>query len=359
MTHLIITNREPSAIADGWIHIVPKGELPNREAGIIQVLDEEALDAILAKIGKDRARMGDKWPGLYAGEEHWIYNDEKTSAAFAWFKDFQKREDGIWASAKGLTDLGRQAVDNQRFKYTSFVADRRDTRKLEGDRVRIEGVDTIGFTNQANGKELLTPITNREFRRGEAPAAGSNDKQTTKRTTMKSVATKLGLSAEASEETILAEVTKVMNRVEGLAGEVTPIKNRVTALETENATLLTEQIDADFATAGIKDEKIINRHKPLLADPKHFKNRAERVSFIGDLVKPAGRDAGAPGQNRLRNRDTKAPDDKSEGGEAGNKAEAVKATKIMNRAGQLQKELPNLSMATAVSMAQQEIENAS
>ena len=76
---LIIFNRAPLATLGGWIHIVPKGELPNREAGLVQVLDEPAFDAILANIAADRARLGDRWPGVYAGKEHFIYNDEQDS----------------------------------------------------------------------------------------------------------------------------------------------------------------------------------------------------------------------------------------------------------------------------------------
>lgn len=79
----------------------------------------------------------------------------------AWFKNFEKRADGIWAHEDGLTDLGREAVRTQRYKFTSFVADRRDTQPLGGNRHRILKIDTVGFTNQANGKELLTPIRNR------------------------------------------------------------------------------------------------------------------------------------------------------------------------------------------------------
>ncbi|MDB6023331.1 MAG: Mu-like prophage protein [Pedosphaera sp.] len=160
--HLIICNRANPISADGgFIHIVPKGELPNPEAGIVQVLDDKSMDAILANLAADKKRLGDNWPGLYAGEEHFIYDDKQSSAAFAWFKDFEKRADGIWASDDGLTDLGRAAIQNKRFKFTSFVADPQDTQPLDGNRVRILKVDTIGFTNAANGKELLTPITNR------------------------------------------------------------------------------------------------------------------------------------------------------------------------------------------------------
>lgn len=163
-THLIIFNREQlPAGATGWIHVVPKGELPNRAAGVVQVLDDESLDAILANIASERSRLGDKWPGIYAGREHFIYNDEQDSAALAWFKDFEKRADGIWAKADGLTPIGKQVIANAEYKFTSFVADRKDTQKLDGNKIRILKLDTIGFTNQANGKELLTPITNRSM----------------------------------------------------------------------------------------------------------------------------------------------------------------------------------------------------
>lgn len=173
---------------------------------------------------------------------------------------------------------------------------------------------------------------------------------------MKSVASKLGLSAEASEETILAEVTKVTNRATEAEGKVTPLTNRVQELETANVTLLDEQLSADFAAAGIKDEKIVNRHKPLLSDPKHFKNRAERLAFIADLVKPAtATTTTATGtQRKLQNRDTKAPGTTAEGDTEA--ADRATATKIQNRACELQKQMPNLSLATAFRMAQTELE---
>jgi len=42
-----------------------------------------------------------------------------------------------------------------------------------------------------------------------------------------------------------------------------------------------------------------------LSDAKHFKNRAERVAFIADLV-PAP-DTTAAGQHKLLNRNTRPP----------------------------------------------------
>lgn len=278
-THLIITNR--AAVVDGWIHIVPKGELPNRAANIVQVLDETALDSILANIEKDRARLGNKWPGIYAGREHFIYNDEQDSAALAWFKDFEKRSDGLWAKADGLTPIGQQVIANAEYKFTSFVADRRDTQKLEGNKVRILKIDTIGFTNQANGKELLTPITNRTNLADPRGSAASNQNQNQRTMTMKSIAQKLGLAAEASEDAILAEVTKLQNRLttlEPLEAENTTLKNRTTELETEQCETL---LDA----CGIKkDDK---RRAHLVSSLKMLKNRDERLAHLLDFeIKP-------------------------------------------------------------------------
>lgn len=165
--------RNRAGVDGDWIHIVPKGEVPNAEAGIVQVLDDAALDSILQNLRADADRLGPRWPGLYGGREHFIYNDEQDSVALAWFKTFEKRADGIWAHRDGLTDLGREAVENGRYKFTSFVAQQHDTQPLGGDRHRILKLDTVGFTNQANGKHLLTPITNRAAATAALPARPS------------------------------------------------------------------------------------------------------------------------------------------------------------------------------------------
>jgi len=245
---LIIFNRATLEPVDGWIHIVPKGELPNAEAGIVQVLDEQALDSILANIKKDQNRLGDNWPGVYAGREHFIYDADKDSEALAWFKEFEKRANGIWAKDDGLTDIGCEAVQNRRYKFTSFVTDPADLEQLTGKRVgegglpkfRVLKIETVGFTNQANGKELLTPIVNRmagdehqhSLRRAlqkdfaGAGASADNIKPQNgggklllqnKGTSMKSVCTLLGLSAEADEAAVHAVVTKLLNR-----GDIAP-----------------------------------------------------------------------------------------------------------------------------------------
>lgn len=349
----LIYNRDGGLANDGWIQIVPKGELPNRDAGIVQVLDDPALDSIIASLQADQRRLGNRWPGLYIGEEHFIYDDSKSSQAFGWAKEFQKREDGIWAKPE-WTDIGDDAVKNRRFKYTSFVADPKDLQPLEGKRARILRIESVGLTNFANGRQMLAPITNRDsaymnpdgtFKGGfdgcvlhmmnveghdkdsatricgyiaqqvknrELPDAGASARaeNQNKRTTMKSVATKLGLSADASEEAVLAEVTKILNRATEAEGKVAPMQLRVTELEGQNKSLLTEQVEAILEGHGIKDEKIVNRLRPVLLG---LKDRAERTAFLADVV--AAPKDGAKG--RVINRESAKTPAEREGAASG------------------------------------------
>jgi phage I-like protein len=351
-THYIIRNRAEVVTRDGWIHIVPKGELPNHEAGVIQVLDDTALDSILQNIQADADRLGDRWPGIYAGREHFIYNDAQDSAALAWFRDFEKRGDGIWAKDDGLTDIGQEAIRNKRYKFTSFVADRRDTQSLGGNRVRILKLDTVGFTNQANGKELLTPITNRQPVVADdfAGPGGSaaHQKPQPKGTTMKSIATKLGLAAEASEDAILAEVTKLQNRAETAERDLTPLKNRVTELETEHHTLLGEQVDALLDAHQVKDDKVRNRLKPVLTG---LKNREDRVAALTDFGFKPGQTTSTKPQGRVLNRQetrAAAPDVTDEEGDK------VRTDKITNRANELKGQTPQRSFEDCWNQARRE-----
>lgn len=301
-SHFIICNRAGLVTRDGWIHIVPRGELPNREAGVIQVLDDAALAAIVRNIEADRTRLGDRWPGIYAGREHFIYNDEKDSAALAWFAKFETRADGLWASEDGLTPAGVEALRNKTYKFTSFVADRASAERLAPaatgtPRLRITRLDTVGFTNQANGKELLSPISNR----GGADARPADETPKTK--PMKSVATVLGLSEDAAETAVLAEVTKLKNRAESAERELTPIKNRVSQLETQVATQAAAQVEADLApllnrtgALAVKPEVLASFRTQLLA------NREQTLPAFLAFVAALGSATAAPAP--LTNRST-------------------------------------------------------
>lgn len=359
-TRNLIFNRAPLTSTDGWLHIVPKGELPNSNGKIVQILDDEAIDSILAGIEKDKNRLGDKWPGIYAGREHFIYDSSKDSAALGWFKEFQKRDDGIWANEDGLTPAGAAAVKNREYKFTSFVSDPSDLEKISGNKFRVKRIETVGFTNYSNGgsatregHELLTPITNRgqnTFAGVSAPAANQNNKlaalsrdaATKTRNNMLNIATKLGLAAEASEDAILAEVTKLQNRVTELtplADENTKLKNRLTEVDSQAVAAL-------LASHGVKDAKVLNRLTPVVqAAPA-----PERAALLADLgFKPV--EAAKPA-TKVLNRGGGA-EAVAESATAGADEKTV-AQKIKNRAAELKGASPNRSFDSCWSQAIQE-----
>jgi hypothetical protein len=171
MATALIYNRDGSLGENGWVHIVPKGELPNAEAGIVQVLDDVALNSIISSFNAAKRRMGDRFPGLYFGVEHHIYDPSQSSEALGWSKELALRDNGVWALLEP-TDIGSVAIRNRRFKFTSFVADPKDTTPLGENRVRVMRIESVGFTNLPNGKDMLVPIANRAAGAGAgAPSA--------------------------------------------------------------------------------------------------------------------------------------------------------------------------------------------
>ena len=167
---------------------------------------------------------------------------------------------------------------------------------------------------------------------------------------MKLIAQKLGLSADASEEAILGALDKVQNRATAAEAQVTPLTAEVATLKNRVSELDAEQIAADLDAHGVKDEAVRNRLTPVLST---MKNREERVAFLTEVVaKPA---VEVKPQTKLFNRDGKAPAAGKNADTTG--ADKEKAQRIMNRAAELQKLHHNLNSASAVIMAQREIES--
>lgn len=283
-----LLNRDGSLPADNWYHIVPRGEYPHPESKKLQVLDDKALDAIVNNFR----------PKLLIDQEHWSYEPERSSEAMGWLTEVQKRSDGLWGVIE-WSDLGEAAVKNKRYRYISPAWLPRDTEALGKERLRPLRMDSAALTNKPNLRGMV-PLSNR--RDASASPAGSKP-ATTKNRTMNSVATKLGLSAEASEDAILAALTNIITERDGARAELTPLKNKVTELETANKDLLDAQIDADLDAHGIKDDGKRARLKPILGA---MKNRADRVEFLKDIVAKPGTpvDKAKPVLNRA---DTKPP----------------------------------------------------
>lgn len=293
----LILNRDFQHPSDGWYMIEPRGEHPNRAAGVVQVIDEMAAASIVNRFNADAERSAlSHGREMLIDHEHFKHDVEKETRAYGWLTKLENRADGIYGQVRWTT-TGKAAVDGGDYRFFSTEYDPRDLKILNGGapkRIRPLRLDGLTLTNNPNNRGGR-PITNREkeFRSGTVPAA---DEPTNKRTTMKSVCTRLGLSADASEDAVLAEVNKLFNRIDEakpIGEEVTKLKNRVTALEGENQTLLGEQVDALLDAHGVKEEKVRNRIKPMLVP---LKNRAERVEALTDLGhKPLDPKAGKSG----------------------------------------------------------------
>lgn len=261
-------NREGQLPADGWFHLVPRGEYPNTTDDgrkVMQVLDDAAFEAMLKNFE----------PKLLIDQEHFSHDTDKSSEAFGWIAELQKRADGIWGRVE-WTDIGDAAVKNRRYRFLSPT-----WRQLQvlgnGERVRPLHLLDVGLTNQPNIRGMV-PLSNRndEFRRTDA--ADSNNNKTN--APMKQIAVKLGLAAEASEESILTAVTALQNRAadaEKTLGTVTTerdtLKNRVTALDAE-------QIDQELDARGVEETKR-TRLVPVLTA---MRNREERVAFLDEVI---------------------------------------------------------------------------
>jgi len=148
---------------------------------------------------------------------------------------------------------------------------------------------------------------------------------------MKSIAQKLGLDADASEEAILEELTKLQKRADAaekqLAATTTErdqIKNRCTSLEGEICESL---LDA----CGLKPE---DRRRPHLVNGiKPLTNREARITHLADFgLRPTEMRMHVPG--RVLNRaEGRTPATTSDLGDE--QALAARAAKIKNRANEL------------------------
>ena len=142
--------------ADGLIHLVPLGEFPNVAAGVVQVLDLQAVKSIMRAFEKDRSQPN--FTGLLMDFDHFSCDLSKPSVAAGWIVELLAREDGIWCKVR-WTDAGLAAVNGGQYRFVSPVFVEKDLQPVGGNRVRPLRLDCCGLTNQPNMKSLQA-ITN-------------------------------------------------------------------------------------------------------------------------------------------------------------------------------------------------------
>jgi len=293
-----ILNPDFSHPTDGWYQIEPKGEHPNQAAGVIQVIDEEAMRSIVDQFNRDAAagklRHGSE---MLIDHEHFSDQPDKETRAYGWLVELQAREDGIYGRVR-WSKTGKEAVDGGDYRFFSteyaptdcvecqVASGEGQTGAAQGEangetgqnaslatrhstltRVRPLRLDGLTLTNMNNNRGQK-PITNRD------PSGPAN--QPTERKHMNTVANKLGLAADVSEETVLAEVTRLLNRVT----EMIPHEEENKLLRERLGVIDADQVHTLLDLHGVRDEKIRNRLKPVLMS---LKNREERVAALLDF----------------------------------------------------------------------------
>ncbi len=111
-----ILNRDFQHPDDGWYMIEPKGEHPNRAAGVLQVIDEEAIRRIVGDFNAAAGQPG--FPGLLVDHEHFSHDQDKETRAFGWLTRLEGRADGIYGQIR-WSETGRRAVDGGDYRFFS------------------------------------------------------------------------------------------------------------------------------------------------------------------------------------------------------------------------------------------------
>ena len=329
---------------DGWCHLVPKGEFPHAKSGVLQVFDDVGLQAMVKNFHTEAEASN--FPGIRGDFDHFSYDDDKPTEASCWVQDVQIRDNGLWGKLK-LTHKGRMAAEGGEYRLVSptfrpaecDIVENRLLTNAAGEKdnkpikVRPLRLDSIAFCNNPNLLGMV-PISNRDTPL-DKPEAETKDKR------MKSVCEHLGLSPDASEEAVLAEVKKNTERAKQADVAHEALKNRNSKLETENAAMLTAVVDGDL-------ERLSNRFAPASKDQVRkmmLENREATLAFLEAL--PEMTEAKKQGAEKvIHNRDQASVTDLAKRNAASNtdadnqtadekSAQNARAKNILNRANEL------------------------
>lgn len=150
---------------DGWAHITPCGEFPHAGAGVVQVIDRAACDAIAAEF--DARRADANFPGVLVDFDHFSLDTGQSSEAAGWINELESRDTGLWARVR-WSDAGLAAVQGGRFRLMSPVfPPPSQCEDLGGGKIRPRTLVSVALTNEPNikgGRPLANrqPVANRD-----------------------------------------------------------------------------------------------------------------------------------------------------------------------------------------------------
>ena len=144
---------------DAWIHVTPLGEFAHAGAGVVQVIDSEALKAITDDF---KAKAGtENFPGLLVDFDHFSMDTDKPSEAAGWISALRADAEGLWAKVR-WTSKGRESVEGGEYRLVSPVFPKPSLcEDLGENRIRPRQLQSVALTNEPNIKGAR-PLTNRE-----------------------------------------------------------------------------------------------------------------------------------------------------------------------------------------------------
>ena len=142
----------------GWAHITPLGEFEHAGAGVVQVIDAEAANAMVDDF-KAKA-SADNFPGLLVDFDHFSMDTDKPSEAAGWICDLRHDSKGVWAQVR-WTDKGKASVEGGVYRLVSPVFPKPSLCESLGEnRIRPREIVSVALTNEPNIKGAQ-PLTNR------------------------------------------------------------------------------------------------------------------------------------------------------------------------------------------------------
>jgi len=143
---------------NAWIHVSPLGEFEHSGAGVVQVIDSEAVSAIVEDF-KTKA-SAENFPGLLMDFDHFSMDTDKSSEAAGWIFDLRADDSGLWAKVR-WSSKGADSVKGGDYRLVSPVFPKAsECEDLGGGRVRPRSLVTVALTNDPNIKGAK-PLTNR------------------------------------------------------------------------------------------------------------------------------------------------------------------------------------------------------
>ncbi len=291
---------------DNWYLIAPIGDHPHSESGLVQVVDRESVEAMANSMpaGKE----------LLVDFDHESWSGDKRTTAGGWIQNLAARAEGLWAQIR-WSGSGRRALRNGDYRFISPVWTFANCQQIDPTHVRPLKLSDAGLTNRPN-LSGLPAMSNRE--RGDAQPHAEDTADQNRKEQMKKVATELGLSADASEDSVVQAIAQLKNSASA-AGRVADLEKDNTELKNTNRTLLEATVESDLDTAGLEGDDRVAFKAQLLT------NREGTLPLLATLTKARGNATAKALTNRSG---AKTPGGTGSGVAAADEDEATVATKV-------------------------------